>query len=116
VSRVAGLLAIAILGVVVVAGFQSTLTTNLNALGINSHAKSSLIKHADRLADDPIPRGLTAVQHGEVQSAIYDAYMTGYRWAMLSCFVLCALSAVISGLMIKPEPVARVLEVEALAT
>jgi len=116
VSRVAGLLAIAILGVVVVAGFQSSLTTNLNAIGINSHAKSSLIQHADKLADDPIPGGLTPTQRTEVQSAIYDAYLTGYRWAMLSCAVLCALSAVISALMIKPEPVARVMEAEAVAT
>lgn len=114
VSRVAGLLAIAILGVFVVAGFQSTLTSKLNAISISSQAKSALIKHADRLADDPIPTGLSWAQRAEVQSAIYDAYLTGYRWAMVTCAVLCAVSALISALMIRPEPVARVQQ--ALAT
>ena len=110
VSRVAGLLAIAILGVVVVVGFQSALRTNLRGTGIGGHAKAALIKHADRLADDPLPARLSPVQRASVQSAIYDAYLIGYRWAMITCAVLCGVSAVISALMIRPEPVARMME------
>jgi hypothetical protein len=107
VSRVAGLLAIAILGVVVVAGFQSTIASNLAARGVSAHASVALVHHADHLANDPIPARLPAGQHALVQSAIYDAYLLGYRWAMMTCAVLCALSALVSAVMIRPERIAH---------
>ena len=107
VSRVAGLLAIAILGVVVVAGFQSALTSNLASSGVSPHVSATLAHHADQLANDPIPAGLPAGQHRLVQSAIYEAYLVGYRWAMMACALLCALSALVSAVMIGPERIAH---------
>jgi EmrB/QacA subfamily drug resistance transporter len=105
VSRVAGLLAVAVLGVVVVTAFQSSLQGKLDGMGLTARARSSLISNATRLAEDPIPRGLSPNQRRAVHNAIKDSYVDGFRWAMLTCMVLCALSAVVSALMIGPDPV-----------
>jgi EmrB/QacA subfamily drug resistance transporter len=110
VSRVAGLLAVAVLGVVVVTEFQSSLSARISSAGLSTQARSSLISHATRLADDPIPAQLSPPKRRFVQIAIKDAYVTGYRLAMLTCMVLCLLSAVVSALMIRPDPVSLKVE------
>lgn len=104
VSRVAALLAIAILGVVVVTQFQSSLSARVRSLGLDSRARSSLTAKANRLAHDPIPKNLTRSQHKAVRAAIYDAYVSGFRWAMITNSLLCLISALVSALMIRPEP------------
>ncbi len=103
VSRVAALLAIALLGVVVVGEFESSLGDRLHSAGIQPGPRAALLAHASRLADDPIPRGLTPAERARAHAALLDAYVSGYRWAMGSCAILCALSAIVSGLTIRPE-------------
>lgn len=104
VSRVAGLLAVAILGIVVVAGFQSSLKSKLSSLGIPSRAKAQLITRSPRLADDPIPRYLGAPERRKVLTALRASYIEGFRWAMLTCAGLCLLSSLASYLLIRSEP------------
>lgn len=103
VSRVAGLLAVAILGVVVVVEFRSSLTNRLSGLGLPSTARSSLISGATRLADDPLPPGLSPRQRVSVTGAIQNSYVDGFRWAMGVCAVLSLLSAGASVTMIRRE-------------
>ena len=103
------------LGVVVVVEFQSSLNSRLQSSGLNPQARSALIAHATRLADDPTPRGLTPSQTRFVRIAIDDSYVDGYRWAMWVCMILCLLSALVSGLLIKPEPGPAAMPVSAIA-
>ena len=107
VSRVAALLAIAILGIIMVNQFQTALSSNLQSAGINSHAQTKLLANASRLADDPVPKGLTPAQASAAHAAIDDAYLTGFRWLMGTCALLCILSALISLAMIGPEHVPK---------
>ena len=93
VSRVAGLLAVAILGVVVVAQFRSSLASRLDTSTLPSPSRAALVQNANRLADDPVPSTLTHVQKLAARSAIRAAYVDGFRWAMGTCAVLCFLSA-----------------------
>jgi hypothetical protein len=103
VSRIAALLAIAVLGVLVVTQFQSALTARLGATGIASGPRAALISNATRLADDPIPKGMTRAQRQAVESAIKDSYVVAFRWAMGTCALLCLLSSFVSFAMIRPE-------------
>jgi EmrB/QacA subfamily drug resistance transporter len=91
-SRVAGLLAVAILGVVMVNRFEHTLTTHLDRLHLTAPARASLLAHADRLTDDPLPRSLTVVQRRSIHSGIETAYLDGFHWVAGSCAILCFLS------------------------
>jgi len=103
VSRVAGLLAVAILGVVVVSQFESSLSRRVSQDGLPAKARAALASGATRLARDPIPVGLSQPAKQQVEAAIRGAYVNGFRWAMGTCAVLCFLSAAACVTMIKRE-------------
>ncbi len=69
VSRVASLLAVAVLGVVVVSAFQSSLASRSRHLGLGPSARASLSQHADRLADDPLPAALSPKERAAVRES-----------------------------------------------
>lgn len=102
-TRIASLLAVAILGLVVANRFDSTLSSQLRTLSISPPARASLITHSDRLADDPIPTGLNSTQRASVRSAIDNAYVDGFRWDMAICALLCFASALVAYSMVRDE-------------
>jgi EmrB/QacA subfamily drug resistance transporter len=101
VSRVASVLAIAVLGAIFAARFQNDLSAALSHLSLPAGARHALIQHADRLADDPIPPVLTAAQHAAARDAIQLAYLSAFHWAMGSCAILCLICAGVSALTIR---------------
>jgi EmrB/QacA subfamily drug resistance transporter len=105
-TRIASLLAVAILGLIIAHRFESTLTSRLSHTTLPASARSALIARSDRLADDPLPHGLSASQQSQATSAIDAAYVDGFRWIMATCAVLCLLSALVCFLTIesKREP------------
>lgn len=103
-TRVASLLAIATLGIIVFSRFDSSLSASTRHLGISPEARASLLAHADRLADDPVPAHLDTRQRAAVRGAIDDAYIDGFRWAMGTCAVLCLLSAGIAAVTVSSRP------------
>ncbi|HEX6507469.1 MAG TPA: MFS transporter [Chloroflexota bacterium] len=115
-TRVASLLAIAILGLVIVQQFGSSLTVKSGQLPISPGARSALIAHRDRLADDPIPPGLSPPQRQAVRTAIDESFVEGYRWAMATCALLCLLSAGISAVTIRDVPAAAASAAPAVAS
>lgn len=94
VARVAAVLAIAVLGVVVAARFDSALSRNTATLPAS--ARAALLRHSDRLAGDPVPKRLPPAQQRLARSAVEDSYLSGFRWAMGSCALICAASVVLS--------------------
>jgi EmrB/QacA subfamily drug resistance transporter len=94
VARVAAVLAIAVLGVVVAARFDSALSQKTRPLPAGTRA--ALLRHADRLAGDPIPRHLPPAQRRAALAAVQDSYLSGFRWAMGTCAVISAISAALS--------------------
>lgn len=104
VSRVASVLAIAVLGVIFAARFQSDLSSALAHLSLPASAQQALNSHADRLADDPIPGGLSAAQHAAAHNAIVNAYISAFHWAMGTCALLCLICAGMSAALIRDRP------------
>jgi sugar phosphate permease len=104
-TRIASLLAVAVLGLVVANRFDHTLSQRLAANTITSSARASLLAHSDRLADDPIPSGLTRAQRTLVHGAITDAYVDGYRWDMAICAFLCLASAAVAFALVRDNEV-----------
>jgi EmrB/QacA subfamily drug resistance transporter len=100
VARVAGVLAIAILGIVMVKLFSSNLNRTLaGALlppGILQYVRSNEIK----LAGLELPSGLDADTAALIRMAIARAFVFGFRTVMLICAGLCLASAAVSTLLI----------------
>jgi predicted MFS family arabinose efflux permease len=94
VSRVAGLLAIAVLGIIVVSSTHRALTNS--AAHLSEPAKRALV--SDSLLTGRAPdRGVPPMQRAAVSRAVDGAYANaGFRDAMLVCAALAVLSAVIA--------------------
>jgi EmrB/QacA subfamily drug resistance transporter len=100
VSRAAGLLAIAVLGLVVASIFTSQLTGLLAALPISPELRHVMAVQASKLAGAQIPAGTSAATSAALRHAIDQAFLAGFRAAMLIGAGLAAASAIAAGLLI----------------
>ena len=100
VARVAGVLAIAILGIVMVKLFSSSLNRSLVGRllppGILEYVRSNEIK----LAGLDLPSGLDADTTALIRLSISRAFLFGFRIIMLICAGLSLASAAVASLMI----------------
>ncbi|HVT56919.1 MAG TPA: DHA2 family efflux MFS transporter permease subunit [Thermoanaerobaculia bacterium] len=96
VSRVAGLLAVATLGIVVAAAFGRGLDRRLQRLDLPAASRRALAAEAAKMTAAAPPPGLTADQAARVQQALAASFLDGFRLAMLSAAAL-ALAAAASG-------------------
>ncbi len=101
VSRTAGLLAIAVLGIVVLGVFSGALASNLGVLHLPFEVQSSIIAQQNKLVGIEIPAGLSNSTHAAVQSAISESFIAGFRVAMIIAAVLALASALSSLLLIE---------------
>lgn len=103
VSRIASLLAIAVLGVIVAWRFDATLPSHLGH-SIPTQARAHLIAQQGRLADDPIPSSLPPAQRRVARVAVEQSFVDGFHWAMGVCAALCLLAAGLAWVTIRaPE-------------
>lgn len=97
VARVAGLLAIAMLGVIVLGVFSARLGDRLDTMStpVSPSARTAILEQNVALADIHLPEDLTPEAKQEVETAVNLAFVDSFRWAM----VITALLAVMSGLV-----------------
>ncbi len=100
VARVAGVLAIAILGIVMVKAFSFRLNYGLAHLSIPPGALRELQTNAIKLAGLPIPAGLPPSVRAAVSRSIGEAFVFGFRIVMLICTGLSLASTAVAWLMI----------------
>jgi EmrB/QacA subfamily drug resistance transporter len=100
VARVAGVLAVAILGTAMVKLFSSSLNRSLTGRrlppGILQYVRSNEIK----LAGLDVPSGLDADTTALIRASISHAFVFGFRTIMLICAGLSVASAAVASLMI----------------
>jgi len=100
VARVASVLAVAMLGIVMVKLFSSSLQRSLAGAvlppGILQYVQSNQIK----LAGLDLPSGVDAPTAALLRTSISHAFVFGFRIVMLFCGGLCVASAAVAALMI----------------
>jgi EmrB/QacA subfamily drug resistance transporter len=101
VARAAGLLAIAALGVLLVARFDAALDASLARLHLPPGIASEVEAQRSRLADARAPVDAPPELHAAIQSAFGDAYVAGFRALMVACAVLTALGSLASAALIE---------------
>jgi EmrB/QacA subfamily drug resistance transporter len=102
VARVAGVLAIAVLGVVMVNAFRYRLNDKLANLSIPSAVLQEIKAGETRLAGLQLPAAMDDDDATRsVRDAVKDAFIFGFRLIMLICAGLSAISALLAGLMIR---------------
>jgi hypothetical protein len=103
VSRIASLLAIAILGIVVLSTFNHSLNNRIASLTISPEAHQFLDTQRINLAGAQVPPGLSDEVSAAVQNAIASSFVDSFRLVMLIAVGLAIASAVIASLMIRSQ-------------
>ena len=100
IARVAGILAIAILGIVMIYAFRTRLDRTLDRLSLPSEMLQELRIHESRLAGLQAPATLDANTKAIVNDSIRQAFVFGFRVVMLICAGLSLASAAVAWLML----------------
>jgi EmrB/QacA subfamily drug resistance transporter len=95
VSRIAGLLAVGIMGMIVLLMFQSSFTRALASSEIKDSGKQELRQQTNKMAGLTLPASLTPTEKTAAEAAVKNSFIHGFRWAML---IMAALAVIASGI------------------
>lgn len=101
VSRTAGLLSVAVRGIVMLQAFNHQLDRRLSRLEIKQADKHSLDNQRAKLAGAQVPENLEAMTRVKLQSAINESFVSGFRLAAIIAAGLALLSAASARLLIE---------------
>jgi len=101
VSRVAGLLAIAVLGIVMLAAFNHALDANLSELP--SPIRQSLDQQRTKLAAADLPQNIAPATRVQLRDAIDHSFVVGFRAVMFAGALLATGGAICAWWLIKAE-------------
>jgi hypothetical protein len=100
-SQTAGLLAIAVLGVLLFATFGASLNNRLSSLELSLDARQQQEEGKMNLGAVTPPEELKSTLSETVEQAIEEAFVAGYRVVMLIAAAMAAVSAISAALLIE---------------
>ncbi len=104
VSRTGGLVALAALGILMVASFDEELDRRLEDLDLEATQRAEIDAGRDRLAGTPTPAGLDDAAAADVRDAINQAFLAGYRDVMMMAAFLCVGGAAAAAVLVEKRP------------
>jgi EmrB/QacA subfamily drug resistance transporter len=103
VARVAGVLAIAVLGIVMVNAFSSRLNNSLSHLSLPPGVLAGIQADETKLAGMQAPSGLDPGTKVDLNESIGEAFVFGFRIVMLICAGLSVTSASVAGFILPKD-------------
>lgn len=100
VSRTAGLLALAVLGIVIVAVFGAAIETQLAATPMSPDMRQAIESQENRLAAISVPAGLDLATQAAVSEAIDASFVSGFRTVMIVAAGLALAAALSAAILI----------------
>jgi hypothetical protein len=100
VARLAGVLSIAVLGIVMVQAFGSRLNHDLTSSALPAAIQQELLSNKTKLAALSVPLSLDPAVAKAVRQSIADSFIFGFRLVLLACAALSLASAAVARLMI----------------
>ncbi len=102
-SRVAGLLAIAVLGVIILSIFSGRLADNLSTTDLSPAQQQEITGQAEKLGGISVPDSFSGVEQQQANEAIDDSFAAGYRSTMAICAGLAFCGGIISVFLIRQD-------------
>jgi EmrB/QacA subfamily drug resistance transporter len=102
VSRIAGMLAVALLGAIAVGVFGTALDERLVELRAPPELRQALDAEVPKLAEAEVPPQIEGAQRQRVERALDESFVRSFRVAMLVAAGLALLGALCAGLTIAP--------------
>lgn len=103
VARIAGLMAVALLGAIVLSLFGQRLHQTMNTYPLTPQEKQQIFLQKNQLGSIEIPVQFSALAQKMAQQSIDDSFVYSFRWAMGINAFLAFASAIISFIYIRPE-------------
>jgi EmrB/QacA subfamily drug resistance transporter len=103
VSRVASLMAVAILGILMALIFNNALNNDLDNLGISSAVEEEILDQKSNLAAITVQDTVDGETAASIRRTIETSFMDGFRAVSLVAAGLAVLSAVVSAVMIEDK-------------
>ena len=103
VARVAGVVAIAVLGIVMLEAFSFRFERSLTGLALRPNVLEELRGNEIKLAGLPIPAGVDPATANTLKQSVKESFVYGFRIVMWICSGLSLASAVVAGLMIRQD-------------
>jgi MFS family permease len=100
VARVAGLLAVAVLGVVVHGAFSANLDARLESMDLSDGVRSELEAAKADLGAAEAPEGVEVKTAVQIERAVDESFVAGFRAVMLVSSGLALASALVAALLI----------------
>jgi hypothetical protein len=100
-SRLAGVLAIALLTALAVSVFSSSLDMQLEGGGVAPGVRERLLARTDMLAELDVPAGVANA--AGISAMIESSYVHAFRRIALACALSAALSALVAWLTLRPR-------------
>jgi EmrB/QacA subfamily drug resistance transporter len=100
VARLAGLLAVAVLGVLVYAAFSASLDARLEKVEMPGDIRSATEAAKADLGAAEAPEGVDARTAAQIEDAIDESFVAGFRTVMLVSTGLALASALVAALMV----------------
>jgi EmrB/QacA subfamily drug resistance transporter len=94
VARTAGLLAIAVLGIVMLDVFKNELDRHMSESKISSPVTESIRAQSTKLAAIPVPNNLEPAAQQLIRRAIDESFVTGFRKVMLIGLILAVAGSI----------------------
>ncbi len=104
VSRVAGLLTIAVFGIFMVTAFSGSLDSRLKTLELPEAARQSVSQQYNKLASLELPKDLNPTQQAALKQAVGEAFVDSFRLIMFIGAGLALFSAFFAFLLIDGKP------------
>lgn len=105
VSRVSGMLSVAVLGVVAIWVFGDQLSELMNRAGIASHIQSQVLAQTSNLATTEAPSGVSSDIQQQISQFVDLSFIASFRFVMYLSAGLALSSAAVSWWMIEEEEI-----------
>jgi preprotein translocase subunit SecG len=96
VARIAGVLAIAVLGIVMVSAFSSRLNLKLKRVSLPPEIRHEIQANQTKLAGLPVPGGVDPGTGAMIKASVNEAFVFGFRAALGMCAALALTSAALA--------------------
>ena len=107
VSRTAGVLAIAVFGVMMLHAFSATLATRMNEIHLDENLKHTVYEQRVKLAGVELPPTVDPATRERFKGAVADSFVFGFRIIMWTSAVLALASAASAWLFIRKSRLAK---------
>jgi EmrB/QacA subfamily drug resistance transporter len=101
VSRTAGLIAIAVMGLVMLSVFKNSLVQQLALLPIPASLRQTIEAQSGSLAGIKLSQDMSSTTHALLTHAINQSFVDGFRVVMFICAGLALISALLAGLLVE---------------